>query len=293
MLKKILSMLLLSSLVFCSDFPQTLTDDVGLSAAIPAAPKRIISMAPSNTEILFALGLGNKVVGVSSFCDFPEAAKNKDKIGDFMAPNIEKILLLKPDLVLAGGGVQKDLAIKLSAMGIPTLTFYPKNINEMLMDIVLIGKASGKETEALVYIEKLKARMEKVKSEAGKINKKPKVYFEIWSQPFTTAGKGSFVEELITIAGGVNIFSETDKTFPEISGEEIIKRDPEIIITAYMGKKGKMKKEIAKRSGWAGVSAVKEGRIYDNIDSDILLRSGPRLVNGLEALSKVFLQEKK
>ena len=264
-----------------------------MSATIPKAPKRIISLAPSNTEILFALELGGRVVGVSGFCDFPAAARKKEKIGDFMSPNLEKILLLKPDLVLAGGGVQKDLAVKLSAMGIPTLTFYPKNINEMLMDIVLIGKAAGKGQEALLYIEKLKTRMEEVKNRAGKINKKPKVYFEIWSQPFTTAGKGSFVEELITLAGGVNIFSQTDKTFPEISGEEIIKRDPEIIITAYMEKKGRMKKEIAKRSGWGNIIAVKESRIYDDLDPDILLRSGPRLVDGLEALSAIFLQQNK
>ena len=291
--KIVLSILLFSSLSFSADFPVTLYDDVGLSATILKAPKRIISMAPSNTEILFALGLGGRVVGVSSFCDFPAAAKKKEKVGDFMSPNIEKILLLKPDLVLAGGGIQKDLAIKLSAMGIPTLTLYPKNINEVLMDVVLVGRAAGKETEALLYIEKLKARIEKVKSEAGRINKKPRVYFEIWSQPFTTAGKGSFVEELITLAGGVNIFAETEKTFPEISGEEIIKRDPEIIITAYMEKKGKMKKEVLKRSGWGGINAVKEERVYDGIDSDILLRSGPRLVDGLEALSGIFLQEKK
>jgi len=292
MRNKILAVLLPVSLVFCADFPVTLTDDAGLAAVIPAVPGRIISMAPSNTEILFALGLEGKVAGVSSFCDFPAAAKKKEKIGDFMAPNLEKILFLKPDLVLAGGGVQKDLAIKLSALNIPTLTFYPKNINELLKDITQIGRATGKETVALLYIEKLKARIEKVKTAAARSNKKPKVYFEIWNQPFTTAGKGSFVQELITLAGGINIFSETDKTFPEISGEEIIKRDPDIIITAYMEKKGKMKQEIAGRSGWGSISAVKEGRIYDDLDPDILLRAGPRLIDGLEALSKKLLQEK-
>ena len=286
MIKKLTALLFLPAFFFSASFPLTIIDDVGMSAVIKQEPKRIISLAPSNTEILFELGLGGRVVGVSSYCDFPAAAKKKEKVGDFMAPNLEKILLLKPDLVVAGGGVQKDLAIKLSAMNIPTLTLYPKNINEMLMDVVIIGKATEKETEALFYIEKLKQRMEKVKSEAAKQVKKPKIYFEIWNQPFTTAGKGSFVDELITMAGGINIFGEVDKTFPEISSEEIIKRNPDIIITAYMDKKGKMKKEVIARPGWSNISAVKEKRVFDDIDSDILLRSGPRLVDGLEALYK-------
>ncbi|OGF48099.1 MAG: hypothetical protein A2231_09010 [Candidatus Firestonebacteria bacterium RIFOXYA2_FULL_40_8] len=285
-MKKIIALLLiLLAPAFSSGFPVTLTDDVGMSAAISKQPKRIISLAPSNTEILFMLNLGGKVVGVSGICDYPAAAKKKEKVGDFFAPNLEKILLLKPDLVLAGGGVQKDLAIKLSALGIPALTLYPKDLKQMLMDVVLVGNATGKEKEALMLSSSLKDRIEAVKEKA-KNKKKPRIYFEIWNQPVTSAGKGSFLDELINLAGGENIFSDIDKTFPEVSVEEIIKRNPDIIITAYMEKKGKMKKEIKARAGWGSIKAVKEDKVFDDIDSDLLLRSGPRLVDGLEELSK-------
>ncbi|OGF46996.1 MAG: hypothetical protein A2452_01335 [Candidatus Firestonebacteria bacterium RIFOXYC2_FULL_39_67] len=292
MTKIIGSFLLLISAVFSSGFPVTLTDDAGRSALISKEPKRIISLAPSNTEILFMLGLGDKVAGVSNICDYPAEAKKKEKVGDFFSPSLEKILMLKPDLVLAGGGVQKELAIKLSTMGIPVLTLYPKDLNQVLMDAVLVGKAAGKEKEALTLVNSLKERIKAVKEKA-KNRKKPKVYFEIWNQPVTSAGKGSFIDELISLAGGENIFSDIDKTFPEVSVEEIIKRNPGIIITAYMEKKGKMKKEITARAGWGSIKAVKEDKVFDDLNPDLLLRSGPRLVDGLEELSKkIFSAEK-
>ena len=238
MIKKLVIFFLLAASLLASDFPVMIVDDVGISAVIPKIPKRIISLAPSNTEILFMLGLGDRVVGVSSICNYPAEAGKKEKVGDFFAPSLEKILLLKPDLILAGGGVQKELALKLSAMGIPTITLYPKDLKEMLLDVLLTGKAAGKEAEAVKLMNSLKARIEKVKEQAKK-SKHPKVYFEIWNQPVTSAGKGSFIDELITIAGGENIFSSINKTFPEVSAEEIIKRNPDIIITAYMEKKGR------------------------------------------------------
>ena len=282
-----LSLLLASS--FSSGFPVTLTDDAGISAVIPKEPKRIISLAPSNTEILFMLNLGDRVVGVSGICDYPAEAKKKEKVGDFFSPSLEKILFLKPDLVLAGGGVQKELALKLSALGIPTLTLYPKDLNQVLLDVLLVGKAAGKEKEALLLSNSLKERIEAVK-ERSKNGKKPRVYFEIWNQPVTSAGKGSFIDELISLSGGENIFHDIDKTFPEVSVEEIIKRNPDIIITAYMEKRGKMKKEIKERAGWGNIKAVKEDRVFDDLDSDLLLRSGPRLVDGLEELYKKIHQ---
>lgn len=292
MIKILVMFLLLAASLLASDFPVTIVDDVGISAVIPKIPKRIISLAPSNTEILFMLGLGDRVVGVSSICNYPAEAGKKEKVGDFFAPSLEKILLLKPDLVIAGGGVQKELALKLSAMGIPTMTLYPKDLKEMLLDVLLTGKAAGKEAEAVKLMNSLKARIEKVKEQAKK-SKHPKVYFEIWNQPVTSAGKGSFIDELITIAGGENIFSSINKTFPEVSAEEIIKRNPDIIITAYMEKKGKMKKEITGRSGWTGIKAVKDDKVFDDLDPDLLLRSGPRLVDGLEELEKKITPKNK
>ena len=284
-MKKLAFLILLSASTLFAAFPLTITDDVGLTAVINKEPLRIVSLGPSNTEILFSLGLGERVCGVTSYCNFPEAAKKKEKVGDFITPNIEKILSLRPDLVLCAGGVQKDLALKLKSLNIPAVTLYPKNLEEILKGINTIGLVCGKEKEAAEYSGVLKKRLDSVRARVKGLAR-PRVYLEIWNAPLTSAGKGSFVDELITISGGENIFSGTDQTFPNVGAEEVVMRNPEIIVTAYMDKAGKMKKEIAGRQGWGSVAAVKNGNIFDEIDSDILLRAGPRLVAGIEVLAE-------
>ena len=283
-------MVLLAALPVFAGFPVTVVDDVGLSSLIPKAPVRIVSLGPSNTEILFALGLGPRTVGVTSYCNFPAEAKKKEKTGDFMSPNLELILSLKPDLVLCSGGVQKELALKLKNLNIPAVTLYPKDLKQVLDGISLVGRATGREETASIYMETLNVRIAAVKAKV-KSAAKPKVYLEIWNQPLTTSGKISFVNELITLAGGANIFGELEQTFPSVGGEEILNRDPDIIVTAYMDKAGKIKADLIKRPGWGNIKAVKTGRIYDEINSDLLLRSGPRLVDGIEALAKKFHPE--
>ena len=289
-MKKLLALALFLSLPVFAEFSVTITDDVGLTSVIVKEPVRIVSLGPSNTEIFFALGLGNRTVRVTSYCDFPKEAKKIQKVGDFVSPNIEMILSLKPDLVLCSGGVQKELALKLKSLGIPAVTLYPKDLKQLLNGITLVGKATGTEKIALKYVEGLRSRINSVK-EKVKNSAKPKVYLEIWNQPLTTAGNGSFVDELITISGAVNIFSELKQTFPSVGGEEIINRNPDVIVTAYMDKAGKIKADLVKRPGWGNINAVKNGRVYDEINSDLLLRSGPRLVDGIEELAKKFHPE--
>ncbi|OGF48696.1 MAG: hypothetical protein A2044_01850 [Candidatus Firestonebacteria bacterium GWA2_43_8] len=286
MMKDIFILLLFVLAVVIIENPSVVFAEDGRSFnSRPDEPKRIISLTPGNTEILFALGLGDRIVGVAGCCDYPEAVKKCEKIGDYAYPDLEKIMLLKPDLVLCGGGVQKEFALKLIALKIPSIALYPENLKEVSDGILVIGKAAGREKEAVLLIKRIEDRMNKVKSMITK-DKKPKVYFEIWNLPLISAGKGSFIDELITLAGGENIFSNVNKAFPQVSAEEVIKRNPDIIITAYMGKKGRISKELINRSGWSKVKAVKENRVFDDIDSDLLLRPGPRLADGLEEISK-------
>ena len=289
-MKKLVVLLLLLSVCVYAEFPVTITDDVGLVSKIEKTPVRIVSLGPSNTEILFALGLGERTVGVTSYCDFPAEAKKKKKVGDFISPNLEIILSLKPDLVLCAGGVQKDLALKLRGLNIPAVTLYPKDLNQLINDIAVVGRTTGAESKAAKYMESLRARIAAVK-EKVKGQPKPSVYFEIWNSPLTSAGKSSFVDELITLAGGENIFAKVDQTFPTVNAENIVKSDPDIIVTAYMDRAGKIKTEVVKRAGWGKLKAIKNDRIYDDIDSNILLRAGPRLVDGIEALARKFHPE--
>ena len=202
-------------------FSVTLTDQIGREVAIEKLPERIVSLAPSNTEILYALGLEEKIVGVTDYCDYPEAAKNKEKIGGFSEPNIEKIVSVKPDLVVATNMHQKSVE-ELEKLNIPSVVLDPKDFDEMFASIEIIGKATGQQDEALTLIKNLKARMENVEDVVAKVklDKRPKVYYEIWPSPITTSGPGTFVDDIIQRAGGENIAKDAQSLPSVQSGND-------------------------------------------------------------------------
>jgi len=265
-------------------YPLTIVDDAGRSIEIGIQPERMISLSPGNTEILFALGLGEKVVGVTNYCDYPEEAKEKPKVGGFSTISIEKIVSLEPDLVLATGGVQRQIVDRLESIGIKTLVVSPETVEEIIKDIELIGRIANKNDEAEVLVENLRSRIEDVSTKIQQTTSRPKVYYEIWHNPLMSIGEGTWIDELIGLAGGRNIFSGSSDPYPMVNSELIIQRDPEIIIIkrGYMG--GAAKEDILARPGWQEISAVRDGRIYE-IDEDILIRPGPRIVDGLEILA--------
>ncbi|MGC8970747.1 MAG: ABC transporter substrate-binding protein [bacterium] len=285
----ILSFILITNLSFASSFPITIKDDVGRKITISKEPKRIISTAPDVTEILFALNLGDKVVGVTTWCNYPEGAKTKEKIGDFANPNIEKILSLKPDLIVATGGVQRQVIEKLEQLGIPVYVFYPHNIDEVIKGIYTIGRITGAEENAKRLAFDLKLRIAKVTSKVSKVKTKPKVFFELWHEPLMSAGPGSFIDDIIKKAGGINIAGTAKSAYPIFSLEQLIKEDPDVIIGAESSM-GANPLEIAKRPGWDTLKAVKNQRVY-TINDDIIFRAGPRLVLALEIIAKYLHPE--
>ncbi len=250
-------------------------------------PKRYISLAPSTTEILFALGLDEEVVGVSSYCNYPEKAKKKAVVGEFSRPNIERILSLKPDYVFCTGLKQTPVAEELRRLKIKTYIADPKNIKEILNCIRDIGKITGRVSEAENLIKNMESEIEKIDSKVRLIpvTKRPKVFIEIWHDPLTTAGKGSFIDGLLALAGGINIAYDTKVTYGIFSPEEVIRRNPDCIIITYMGKE-KIDKLVGERIGWSGISAVRNNRVYNDINPDYLLRPGPRVVEGLKEIHK-------
>ncbi|MFH1507949.1 MAG: cobalamin-binding protein [Candidatus Omnitrophota bacterium] len=254
-----------------------------LSGSVP----RYISLAPSTTEILFSLGLDEEIVGVSSFCNYPPQAQEKAKIGDFSNPNIEKILSLKPDYIFCTGLEQANVVLKLRQLGLKVYVFDPVNIRELLATISETGSITNRREQAQELTQRMRQRIEEITSLTKLISqeKKPKVFIEIWHDPLTTAGEGSFVDELIDLAGGVNIAHNTKRPYSTFSQEEVIRRDPDYIIMAYMDKEQPVKL-VEKRFGWDSISAVRNKRIYNDIDPDLLLRPGPRIVQGLEELYK-------
>lgn len=255
-------------------------------------PKRYISLAPSTTEILFALGLKEEIVGVSSYCDFPPEAKDKPRVGAFSQPNIEAIISLRPDYIFCTGLEQAPVAEQLKKMHLNVYIADPSSIRELLDSIRIIGRITDKGKMADELAKKMQKEIDEIRSKVALIplNKRPKVFIEIWNNPIITVGKGSFVDELVNTAGGMNIAYDAKRAYTIFSPEAIIKRNPDLIILAYM-EKGEPLKSLTRHLGWNEVSAVRNKRIYADINPDLLLRPGPRVAEGIKQLYNKFFDE--
>ena len=248
---------------------------------------RIISLAPSTTEILFSLGLDDEIVGVTTFCNYPPQAIKKEKVGAFSNPNIEKIISLKPDLIFATGLEQAPTVERLKQLKLKVFISDPSSIEELLTSIIEIGKLTNREKQAEVLVGQMKAGIERMKTKIKLIplEKRPKVFIEIWHDPLLTVGKDSFVDELISLAGGINIAYDSPRPYSYFSPEQVIKRNPDCIILGYMVNDEAMK-TINNQFGWKEIKAVKNNAVYNDINPDLFLRPGPRLIEGLEKIHK-------
>jgi len=274
----------------------TLVDDTGYVITLTRYPEKIVSLAPSNTEILFAIGAGSKVVGVTKYDDYPynfTAWAKEGKItivGGVVDVSIETVVSLDPDLILAVP-LNGEAVKKLRDLGYNVLVLDPKNINDILKDILLVGRATGYEGKAIALVKSMRLRIDKIINKVAKVEYKPKVYCEVWNKPLMSAGPGTFIDELIRLAGGVNIFGNASTEWPVVSSESVIKLNPDIIIVpAHHGKLRYSIEEIKSRPGWDQINAVKNNRIYI-VDSDIFSRPGPRIVDALEILAKILHPE--
>jgi iron complex transport system substrate-binding protein len=272
------------------------TDGLGRTITLSGAAQRVVSLAPSNTEILYAVGAGAQTIGRDEFSDYPAEVKNLPAVGgSFGKYDLEKIVSLKPDLVLAAEINTPEQVKAIADLG---LTVYllpnPVTLLEMYGNLETVARLTGHEAETAVLIESLKARVlavvEKAKMNAD--NEKPLVYYELDatdpSAPFT-AGAGTFVDALITLAGGQNVGSSLDSPWAQISAEKLIELNPVIILlgdAAY----GTTPESVAARPGWKTIDAVKNSNIYP-LDDNLVSRPGPRLVDGLEALAKIIHPE--
>jgi iron complex transport system substrate-binding protein len=270
---------------------QKFKDEVGREVTFPFPPKRIVSLAPNITEILFSLGLDEEIVGVSIHCNFPEKAKTKVRVGSYISLDFEKITSLKPDLIIAtGAGNTREMVDRLEKLGFQTYVIYPKNFNDILKSIGHIGGVVNREKEARGIIEGLRKRSQRV-IELTKGLPRPKVFIQIGDAPIVTVGKGSFADDLIRLAGGENIAGKEKEVYPRFGMEEILKRSPEVIVISSMNPKGDYQKILEEWNRWKTIPAVKNGRIH-LIDSDLLDRPSPRIIDGLEELVRVLHPEK-
>lgn len=276
-----------------NSFPMTLKDDLGRNVTLDTAPNRIVSLAPSSTEILFFLGLGEKVVGDTTYCNYPEAAQNCTKVGGFADPSLEKVVALKPDLVLATD-IHQPLVKSFEDAGMTVLVLDPKTIEGIISNIQLVGKACGVESRATELNQVLTDRINAIKDKIANIpdNQRPIVYCEIWDQPLMSVGKDSLIGQVIRMAGGINMTDDSAEEYPQISAEIVIDRNPAVMINSYGMGSGKVvtPAEIAGRKGWSQLAFIKNNRIY-SIHSDLLNRSGPRIVDGIEKTTQCLYPE--
>jgi iron complex transport system substrate-binding protein len=262
-------------------YPLTLKDQTGNSVTIKQEPKRIVSLIPSNTEILFALGLGKLVVGVTTNDDYPKEVKNLPQIGD-MTINAEKVLAQKPDLVLASSLNGKETINKLKELGLTVFVLDANSIKQVYQSIDLVGQVTNQLRTSDQLIGKMEREKLQVFQQVAQItaDKRVKVWLE--SDPMLyTAGSGTLLDELVTIAGGENV-AKNLKGWPQISAEQVVKWNPDVIISMYGDTS-----IIQKRNGWSTIQAIKEKRII-SIDPNIVSRPGPRITQAMQQLVKLF-----
>ncbi|MGV2941972.1 ABC transporter substrate-binding protein [Mesobacillus sp. LC4] len=270
-------------------FPVSIKDGTGQEVTIESKPEKIVSLIPSNTEIAYGLGLEEQIVGVSDFDNFPEEVAEKEKIGG-MEFNLEKIISMKPDLVLAHASSAHSSEAGLQQLkdtGITVLVVNDaKTFDEVYESISMIGTASGKKEKADAMIADMKKKIEEIKTKAQEIKEEDRksVFVEVSPAPEVyAAGKNTFIDEMLQIIHAEN--TVTEEGWPKLDSEAIIKSNPEVIITTHGYYTPEPVKNVTSREGWDKITAVKENRVID-VHSDKVTRTGPRLTEGVEELAK-------
>ena len=265
----------------------SLLDDLNRTINLSSPAQRIVSLAPSITETLFAVGAGDQVVGVTDYCNFPEGAREKTRVGGVVNPSVETIISLKPDLIILSmeGNVREDFN-KLLSFGIPVFVTNPRSLAGIHKSIVDIGVLTGHAEEAAQLVVGLKAREDSVAQRVG--TDKKRILFIVSLQPLIVVGGKSFLAELIDRAGGLNVAAGSPSTFPTYSRESVVKENPEFLFV-MSDVVADVNQLVTLYPEWKGIEAVRTGNIH-RVDADIVSRPGPRAVDGLETLFLFFTE---
>lgn len=280
--------------VAASPFPLEMTDQADRIVRIAKLPEKIISLAPSNTEILYALGLEDRLVAVTEYCNYPEAAKEKPQIGGFATIDIEKVVEIQPDLILATNIHKDEVMPQLERLGLTVLTLDPKTVDEVLEAIDLIGRFTGKTEEASQLTTEMKNRIKAVTEKTATLSEaqRPGVFYILWHDPLMTVSAETRIHELIIKAGGINIARDLEGGYPTMSLEAVIMANPQVIIAGSgHGSSQDLPFQFAlTEPRLAEIAARQNDRVYE-IDSDLTSRPGPRIVDGLEKLAQFIHPE--
>ncbi len=265
---------------------RSFVDDAGHRIYLAKPPARIVSLAPSITEMLFSLGLEEQIVGVTEFCDYPAAAKSKAKVG-YANPSVEVIIALRPELVLAPRDfLRPDLQVKLEQLKIPVFVLDAHTLEDIPLQIHTLGQMFEKVSAASAVTQHIREHLAAIKRKVETLPAK-RVLYVLNSQPLITVGPGSFIHQMIGVAGGINIATQTSNAYPRLSMETVLKEDPEVLIFPSGEVEAVPRSEQQQWRRWDSLSAVKHQRFHE-VSSSLLNRPGPRVVEGLEQLARAI-----
>lgn len=269
---------------------RTLSDQAGRTVSVPENPVRVISLAPNITEIIYAIGCGDRLKGAVSHSDYPEAAKALPRVGDYIRLDMEKIVSLEPDLCIAiKDGNPKEAVMRLESLGVPVYAVNPRSLDSVMASVLVIGELLNASGQAAALVEDMRARIRRVEQTTAQAASKPLVFFQIGISPIVSAGHDTFIHELIEKSGGVNLAGNRS-SYPRYSLEEIIVAAPEMIVMTTMEQENATDDRLSRWRQWPNVPAVRNQRIHI-VNSDIFDRPAPRLIDALEMLARLIHPE--
>lgn len=282
----LLSMVLLTATTAAGQ-TRRVTDLAGRSMQVPVDPQRVVALAPSVTEIVFAIDRQDRLVGVSRFSDTPEAACSLPKVGSYVHLDLERIVALKPDLCIAiRDGNPRAVVDRLEGMQIPVYAVDPRDLGSVMKTIAALGDLLDSREAAQRLVDDMQRRITAVDRRVARASHRPRVFLQIGMTPIVSAGSGTFLHELITRAGGVNA-AAGPTAYPRFSQEQVIALAPEVLVITSMNREGLFQQALAEWRRWPQMPAVADNRIHI-VDSNCLDRPSPRLVEGLEQLARLI-----
>ena len=266
------------------------TDLLGRSMVIPKNPMRVISLAPNITEIVFALSQGSRLVGVTTYSDYPPDAEHLPKVGSYVRLDLERIVSLSPELCLAiKDGNPKDAVTRLESLGIPVYAVDPRNLESVMETLIRIGSLMGADEKARLIVKDMRDRIRRIDVRIKQMNVRPRVFFQIGVSPIVSVGTNTFIHELIVQAGGINV-AQGPTPYPRFSKEQILGLSPEVIIITSMARTAVFDQVKVEWQQWTNMPAVRNNRIFIQ-ESDLFDRPSPRLVDALEVLARLIHPE--
>ncbi len=253
----------------------------GCQPSRPVRGQRIVSLVPSVTEIVYAVGAGADLVGNTNSCDWPAAARSVPKVGDFANPDPERIISLKPTLVFLAFPIHAPMAAQLTEAGIRWYASRPASLEDVFAEIETVGALVGKRSQAQMLAANLRNQLREVEPVADS----PTVYLEIASNPPMTVGGMTFINDLVAHAGGRNVFANALQEFPLVDQELLIRLNPQVILILHPQSNAQ---DVTKRLGWSQIDAVRNGRVYGDLNEDVIFRPGPRIIEGLREIRKLL-----